>query len=166
LIRRRNYRPARLSLLQEDIAMMKTWIVSADAGRARIFQSTTGSRQIDEIADFVNPSAREPARDLVTDADGRVYAHGGRGQPSHASAPRADPVEHETELFAKRVAEAIDEARKAARFDDLCLVAAPKFLGLLRANLDKETRKLARREIDKDLSQKSAAEILAYVQDR
>jgi protein required for attachment to host cells len=144
--------------------MSTTWIVAADSGRARIFQSTTGSRQIGEVLDLVNPAAREPGRDLVTDADGRVFAHGGKGQPAHAAAPRADPVEHETELFAKRVAEAVERGRTAHEFDNLCLIAAPKFLGLLRKNLGKESRKLVRREIDKDLSRSSPAEILEYVQ--
>jgi protein required for attachment to host cells len=144
--------------------MATTWIVVADAGRARVFQSTTGSRQISEILDFVNPVAREPSRDMVTDADGRVFAHGGKGQPAHAAVPRADPVEHETELFAKRVAEEVERGRTSSSFDELCLIAAPKFLGLLRKSLGKESHKLIHREIDKDLSRSSPAEILEYVQ--
>jgi protein required for attachment to host cells len=128
-----------------------------------MFHSTTGSRQINEVLDLVNPAAREPGREMVTDADGRVFARGGRGQPSHAAVPRADPVTHETERFAKRVVEAIEKGRVEAHYDDLCLIAAPKFLGLLRANLGKEARKLVKREIDKDLSQKNAREILEYL---
>lgn len=143
--------------------MARTWIVVADASRARIFGSVTGSRQISEILDMVNPAAREPGRAQVTDADGRVYARGGPGQPSHAAAPRSDPVEHETELFAKRVAEALEKGRTNGEYQALCLVAAPKFLGLLRSNLGKDARRMVSREIDKDLSQKTAEEILAYV---
>jgi protein required for attachment to host cells len=143
--------------------MPTTWIVVADSSRARMFRSTTGSRQISEVLDLVNPAAREPSRDLVTDADGRVFARGGRGQPTHASVPRADPVEHETELFAKRVTEAIEKGRVDTHYEELCLIAAPKFLGLLRANLGKEARKLVTREIDKDLSQKTDKEILEYL---
>ena len=139
--------------------MPATWIVVADSSRARLFRSTTGSRQISEVLDLVNPAAREPSRDLVTDADGRVFARGGKGQPTHASVPRTDPVEHQTELFAKRVVEAIEKGRVDTHYEELCLIAAPKFLGLLRANLGKEARKLVTREIDKDLSGDDPASI-------
>lgn len=146
--------------------MATMWIVVADAGRARIFHSVKHSRQIGEIQDMVNPSAREPSRELVTDADGRVFARGGKGQPSHAAEPRADPVEHETELFAKRVAEALEKGRTGGKYDEVCLIAAPRFLGLLRANLGKVTRRMVSLEIDKDLSQKTDKEILDYVRNR
>lgn len=146
--------------------MTITWIVVADSSRARLFQSATGSRQISEIEDLVNPAAREMNRDLVTDAQGRRSGGGATSAPTRSAGAHSDPLEHEAELFAKRVTEAIEAGRTGSRYDDLCLIAAPKFLGLLRANLGKDARRLVSREIDKDLSQKSGPEILDYVRDR
>jgi protein required for attachment to host cells len=77
----------------------------------------------------------------------------------HGVFPSGDPVQHETELFAKRLCEVLDQARTQHRYDELCLVAAPKFLGLLRNNLSKEARKLVTREVDKDLSGDDPASI-------
>jgi protein required for attachment to host cells len=67
--------------------------------------------------------------------------------------------EHETELFAKQIDRFLDQARIKKRYDRLFVLAPPKFLGLLRRNLDKEVEKLVRDEIDKDLSWFDAREI-------
>ena len=139
--------------------MDNTWIVVADSSRARIFEVPPRSREIHEVEDFVNPYGRAQARELQTDANGRAYARSGGDQPTHAMDPRSDPVAHETELFAKRLCQVLDQARAQHRYETLCLVAAPKFLGLLRGNLSKEAAKLVTREIDKDLSADDAASI-------
>jgi protein required for attachment to host cells len=145
------------------MAMALTWIVVADSSRARILEIAPRGREIHEVEDFVNPPGRAQGRELQTDADGRYYAKGGAGQPAHAAGPRTDPVEHEIELFAKRLGEFIEKARVDQRFGKLTLVAPPKFLGLLREGLTKEARKLVHKEIPKDLSQLTPAAIHTYV---
>jgi protein required for attachment to host cells len=143
--------------------MAATWIVVADSSRARILEIPGREREVRELEDFVNPSGRLQARELQADADGRYYAKGGAGQPAHAAEPRTDPVQHEVELFAKRLGEFIEKGRVNQRFGNLCLIAPPKFLGLLRESLGKDARKLVSKEIAKDLSQLDAAAIRAYV---
>jgi len=143
--------------------MDNTWIVVADSSRARIFEVPPSSREIHEVEDFVNPYGRAQARELQTDAHGRAYARSGGDQPTHAMDSRSDPVAHETELFAKRLCEVLDQARVQHRYETLCLVAGPKFLGLLRGNLSKEATKLVTREIDKDLSADDAESIYQRV---
>jgi protein required for attachment to host cells len=143
---------------------MTTWIVVADAGRARIFETPNSGHEINEITDFVNPAAREPKRDIQSDAHGRFHAEGGASMNVSNSIERnQDPVEHEVELFAKRLSAYVDKARSEVRYDQLCLVAPPKFLGLLRGNLGKESQKLLKREIPKDLSKFDASTVLEYV---
>jgi protein required for attachment to host cells len=146
------------------IVGVTTWVVVADASRARILEiPRRRRRELRELQDFVNPAARAHSRDLLADAHGRYYPKGGRGQPAHAAEPGTDPVGHEVELFAKRVADVLEKARIELRYGELCLIAPPQFLGLLRENLSKETLKLVRKEIPKDLSRLDAAEIRAYV---
>jgi protein required for attachment to host cells len=72
-------------------------------------------------------------------------------------------VEQETELFAKQIDRYLDKARVKGLFDKLHLVAPPKFLGLLRHNLGKETAKRVAEEIDKDLSWFDVRELEKYV---
>jgi protein required for attachment to host cells len=118
------------------------------------------------VQDFVNPKGRMDDRELITDAHPRFSGHGGVGKPGSrgTGGPASDrqetsAAEHETELFAKQVDRFLDQARIKKRYDRLFMLAPPKFLGLLRKNMDKEVEKLLRDEIDKDLSWFNAREI-------
>lgn len=144
--------------------MDKTWVVVADSSRARILEIPPRGREIHEIEDFVNPHGRAQSRELVTDADGRNNLRASAaGNPRRGTFPSGDPVQHETELFAKRLCEVLDLARSQHRYEQLYLVAAPKFLGLLRSNLSKEAGRLVTQEIDKDLSADDPASIYQRV---
>jgi len=53
-------------------------------------------------------------------------------------------------LFAKRLADRIEQGRVERRFERLCFVAPPRFLGLLREKCSRETAKLVEFELAKD----------------
>jgi protein required for attachment to host cells len=142
-----------------------TWIVSGDSSRARILQ-VTGRNRLAEIQDFLNPKGRADDRELITDAHPRFSGHGGVGRPAARSTggPASDrqetgAQEHEVEVFAKQIDRFLDKARIERRFDRLFVLAPPRFLGLIRKNLNKEVEKLVRDEIDKDLSWFDARDI-------
>jgi protein required for attachment to host cells len=134
--------------------MATTWIVAADASRARILQVADRERLV-EVDNLVNPDARLQNREIDTDA--RTRFPGG-----NTSDPEVDAVEHRNELFAKRVADYLESARNDQRYEQLVLVAAPKMLGQLRQELDKEVKKLVLDEVPKDLSWFNAQEIERY----
>ena len=108
--------------------MKTTWIIAADASRARILQVMDRDARLAEVEDFLNPEARAHDREEMA------------------------PTEHATELFAKRVSDYLDKARNAHRYERLHLVAPPKFLGQLRKELGSEVQKLVTDELPKDLS--------------
>jgi protein required for attachment to host cells len=54
------------------------------------------------------------------------------------------------------------KARVEQRFDELVLVAPPKFLGALRKELDKEVERLVTDELPKDLSWFSGRDLESY----
>lgn len=60
---------------------------------------------------------------------------------------------HEVTLFAKEVAQSIDNARVIHEFDQLILVAPPKMLGLLRQSLPEPTQALVTAEVAKNVVQ-------------
>jgi protein required for attachment to host cells len=62
-----------------------------------------------------------------------------------------DPKEQEARAFAVEIARYIDRGRHEGNFDSLILVAPPKFLGRLRAELSKATRDSLIGELDKNL---------------
>jgi len=139
--------------------MTTTWIIAADASRARILQVTDREGHLEDVQDFVNPSARLHERDLTTDAEPRFNGHGGVGKAGsgRTGGPGNDreakrKADYETEVFVRELGEFLDKARTAHRYDRLHLIAPPKFLGQLRKELGKEVQKLVAEELPKDLS--------------
>jgi protein required for attachment to host cells len=141
--------------------MQTTWIVTADASRARILQVAGRENALTEVEDLVNPQGRMHNREINSDAAGRFR---GPDRPGgHASDDENRTVDHHAELFAKRVGEFLDKARNERRYERLYLVAAPKFLGQLRKELGKETEKLVVDDLAKDLSWFNVRELEDYV---
>jgi protein required for attachment to host cells len=148
--------------------MATTWIIAADESRARVLQ-VAGPDRLDEIDDLVNPSGRAQDRELQTDAEPRFNGHGGVGKAGSRSTggPASDreaqrAVEHSVHTFAREVGRYLDRARLDHRFDQLVLMAPPKFLGALRKELHKEVEKLVADELPKDLAGLSARELERY----
>ena len=63
---------------------------------------------------------------------------------------------------AKRIGDYLDKARTDQRYEQLVLVAPPKFLGALRKELGKEVGKLVADELPKDLSWFNERELERY----
>ncbi len=145
--------------------MQTTWILVADSSRARIFEMRGARGNLREIDDFFNPHGRANNRELRTDGYGRYYGKGEREQ-AHTAEPHVDAVQQETELFAKTLDQYIDKARGEHRYDQLHLIAPPKFLGLIRENLSKEAQKLVVEEIPKEVSHFEPKEIEDYLKNR
>jgi protein required for attachment to host cells len=138
--------------------MQITWIVVADSSRARVLQVAGREHRLVEIQDFVNPQGRMDDRELITDAHPRFRGTSGPGSDRQETAA----TEHATELFAKRIGDYLNKARTEQAYERLHIVAPPKFLGLLRKELDKEATKLVAEEIPKDLSWFNAQELEKY----
>ena len=149
--------------------MATTWIVAADESRARVLQVARPEKRLDEVDNLLNPEGRLQDRELQSDAEPRFSGHGGVGKPGSASTsgPASDretqgAVEHSARTFAREVGRYLEKARVEHRFDELVLVAPPKFLGALRKELDKEVAKLVKDELPKDLSWFNARELESY----
>ena len=96
-------------------------------------------------------------RELTTDGNPRLHGPGGLSAREEPSA-----VEHAVEKFSKRIGDYLEKARTDHRYDQLVLVAPPKFLGLMRKEFGAEVGKLVVDELDKDLSWLNAREIERY----
>ncbi len=144
--------------------MQTTWIVAADSSRARIFEELDEEHHLLEVRDFANPAGRANQGDLLTDVpDRRNFPKGAQGG-THDGEPAQDAIEHANEMFSKAVGEYLERARNDHLFDRLCVIAPPKFLGLLRQNLSKEAQKMVEEEIDKDISWFEKNEIEKFIQ--
>ncbi len=140
--------------------MKLTWILVADSTRARIFTADSPSSPLEEIEDISHTEGRLHDREITSDLPGKIKSADGGG---HAFEQPTDPKKHETDNFAHRVAQHLEEAHNANRFEQLLIVAGPAFLGLLRSHLPEQVKKLVRFELDKELTMLSAAEIRQHL---
>lgn len=157
--------------------MSATWILVADAARARIFnpQPPKPRKKIDfagragrivpvkpqpdelaEIAALVHPESELKGREIVSDGPGSFQERaGGR----HSGQPQTDLKHQAAQNFAMQVIARLEKARQEGQFDRLVLIAAPLFLGTLREKLTSPLRQMIALEIDKDYTKLRPDEI-------
>ncbi len=129
--------------------MKKTWVVAAESSRARIFQAESRLKPMKEIEGLAHPESRARVLDINADNAGRAFDRAGQGR--HAMENEVDPKKHEAEMFAKQIAEHLDKARAKGEFEDVIVVAAPEFLGLLRKHVNPITAKMVSKTVTKNL---------------
>ncbi|MBK9260149.1 MAG: host attachment protein [Polyangiaceae bacterium] len=113
----------------------KTFVLVADASRARLYEKPDSTSKLVLLEEFEHPEARAKNLDLMADKPGRRSAPAGTGPGRSAQEYRTEPKEVEAEKFARELAQRIADHFDAHVFDDLVIAAPPKFLGLLRATL-------------------------------
>jgi len=139
---------------------MKTWIVVADACRARVFERNSTTPPLTELQSFVHVQSRQ-SRAASIDEYGRVFENG--KQPRHYIEPKVSPQEQEAQIFAHELGSFLDSAQADRRFDNLVLVAPPAFLGTLREQIDARTQKHIAGTLNKNLTLLDPGQIASYV---
>lgn len=133
--------------------MDPTWIVLADEGRARILAMREPGTDLAEVEEMTDAAAHADNADLRHDAYGRRGGSDPRMGGNNMESAGEEKLDHEAELFARRVAERLAQAHRQGRFERLRIAAAPRFLGRLRKMLDPQVAKVVDDELDKDLLQ-------------
>jgi protein required for attachment to host cells len=148
--------------------MSATWIVSANASRARIFEQENAAAGLQEVEDMVNEAARLRMLDMESDkygpTAGTKSSHNtGGAVPNKQYEPDQTPDKHQAELFARDLTKFLLDAHRDGRFDQLALVIAPKFLGAVRKLLDQELGSAVKLEIDKDYTHFDGQQLLDHI---
>ncbi|MEW5973611.1 MAG: host attachment protein [Pseudomonadota bacterium] len=154
---------------------MKTWVVVADAARARFFRveesaGAHGGSQyapsgealvgaLVEIKDLSHPESLRKEREMASDAPGMSSVPGMHGK--FGMDEKVPPKETEAIRFAKEVAETLHG--DAAEYDRLYVVAPPHFLGLLRDATDKAVHAKLAGEFHKELTHFPAEQIREHL---
>ena len=149
--------------------MHTNWIVTANAGRARIFCQSKPSAPYEEVEDMVNEASRLRTVDTESDQLGQRAASksiNGTGAPTQGSGyePNQLPAEHQAELFARSVNDYLLRAHQDQRFDQLTLAASPEFLGLLRRFVEPGVESAIAQEINKDYTQLNGRDLRAKIE--
>jgi len=117
------------------------WAMLANGSRARLFELDLAAQRTHEIADFIHPRGRLHPVQMDATRGGhtqRGTPDGGLGGSSFQ--PRTDSRHKERSIFARELADYLDAALAARRFDALLLAASHPLLGELRAHLSGPVR--------------------------
>ncbi len=136
-------------------------VIVADASRARILSARDRADELSEVEDLVHPESRLREQDLVADGYGSGSDSGGQGK--HSMGHEKEAHDRQAEIFAKQLCDRIDKLNRREKIHRIYLVAAPGFLGLLRANLSKQCASLVAGEVKNNLVTHSLSDIRAHL---
>jgi protein required for attachment to host cells len=139
--------------------MTKTWILVADAHRARCFEQDASNTPLNELADFVHPHAHMTSE---TSADRTGDAGKGHGRTGHAGTqfePKTEAGAKERNSFARQLADFLNKGVAEQRCSSLALIASSPMLGELRPLLSQAADKILHRSVAADLTHYQGAEL-------
>ena len=136
---------------------METRVIVADSARARIFVSHKSVSQLQEVEGFAHAEAHLSESELVSDAPGRSR------NPHGSLDPATSARDHEAENFARLLARHLKELHNQRHYEELILIASPRFLGVLRNQLPGPLDRLVTRTVDKDLTTASIEQIIDHI---
>jgi protein required for attachment to host cells len=139
------------------MAPVKTWVLVADAGRARVLEQSgrESTLSLVEGLDLENPIAK--TSDTARDSLPRAFDSVGEGR--HAIEPRSDPRRAEKKEFALELAGRLDAALEKRAYDRLIIIAPPQMIGDLRPALSDRVRDRLAHELVLDLAHAPITEI-------
>lgn len=127
-----------------------TWVLVADATHATVFINDGPGRGLNPAdSPIFKSDVPHYTREAVSDRGGRSQGAGGAGR--HGIEQPTDTKRHAEAEFAREVAQVIGQAALDRKYDRLMLIAPPKALGDLRAELPKHALDRLTHEIAKDL---------------
>ena len=106
-------------------------MVVADESKAIVYARATKSGPLREVFSLANEVARMKTEQLISDSGGRSFDSKGKGRHTMTS-EKVDPKKHAVSIFAKQIAERIGEVMHDGSCRGFALIAAPRFLGVLR----------------------------------
>ena len=144
--------------------MPTMWVVVANSSAARILAAPTPEGALEELECYAHPASRMRDQDIASDRPGRAFdSVGGR---RHAMENEVGPKDQEAVRFAEQLAARLNDARAAGEFDQVILVAGPRFLGLLRERLGPQVENVVASTVDKDLAKLSVPEVRRRLPER
>ena len=125
-------------------------VIVADEYRAIFYARDTMTGPIRELKSFTNESARMKTGELLADRGGRSFDSHGQGRHTMGG-DRDAPQQQLARAFAKDIAEVIAAEMHRGTCRGYAVIAAPRFLGLLRQEFASAVREEPYATVDKDV---------------
>jgi len=136
-------------------------VIVADSSKARFLSAQSGNSPLQDDYDFIHCESRLKEQDLVADGTGSGNDSGGYGK--HSMGHENASHQRQAEIFAHELCSEVDKIRQNSDLRRIYLVAASKFLGLLRGSLSKQCTELLAGEVNKDLVNHSIEDIRSHL---
>jgi len=122
----------------------------ANESSAIVYAQDTKKSPLREMFSLHNEVARKKIGELISDRGGRSFDSGGQGRHTMTK-EKTDPKKHASIAFAKQLADRIGKAAHKGDCRGFALIAAPRFLGVLRDALSTSTSTTPFYTVDKDV---------------
>lgn len=143
--------------------MRKTWVLVAHRSGARLFENRGPGKGLELVQDLEHPAGKLKNHEIDSDKHGRSFDRRGAGR--HAYTTEQDPTTHIAAQFARELAALLEDGRNQQRYEQLVLVAEPRFLGRLRAALSAQTAARVSATLDKDLGGIEARDLPKHLEE-
>lgn len=141
--------------------MATAWILVANASEAKIFAHTGIGKGLETLSTLSHSDSRKKSADLVTDRPGHMQ---GSGNGHGSRQPATDPKQHEHDIFARELAQRLDQGRTANSFQRLIVVAEPHFCGLLKGAMNGKLGAMISDTINKDYTKLTDKELAGHLE--
>ena len=142
---------------------LRTWILIADGGRARLLQNDGPGKGVEAVTGSDQRNENAPDRDVFADRPGRTFDSAGHGR--HGMEPPSSPHRTSKADFARSLMDDLDRKHAAGAFDRLLIVAPPQALGDLRHHLSSALKTALIAEIGKDWTKLRDDEVAQHLGD-
>jgi len=140
------------------------WYVFANQRSARILSRINNQKAVRLIEEKTNPLSGVKTSELLRHKAGvSVKARGAHSIGRHMTTRKHDIRQEVLDQFAKEVAKDLNNANLTHRFDTLTLIADPSMCGSLKKNLSKDSFRLLRGCISKDIENETSNELKQFV---
>lgn len=126
-------------------------VLVADTRHAKLFDLESPGAELRHLDSIENPYTGKHDQDLGSDAAGQMMSRAGNSVRRAALHSRRSHKQHAVTQFARLLADRMTEEVRANRIDGVVMVAAPRFMSELQAQLPQDTRKRVVRELRRDL---------------
>lgn len=140
----------------------RTWILIADASRARVLEGDGSGQGLKQVEGLHFETDLPPTHELVRDRQPRSVESVGSAR--HAISSGIDPHRKEKRRFIDEVAQIIEDHLERKAFDRLVVVAPPQALGDFRDAFAESVRTRIVNEVAKDLTKTPNQDIAGHLE--
>jgi len=115
-------------------AISPYWVIVANQSKAEFCAQSKHKGRIEKIFSIVNDEAKQKAADLISDRGGRRF--GKQSAARHALSGQHSLKDNSSLQFSRVIAQRMIQIQNESQISGFAIIAAPRFLGVLRKAIE------------------------------